>query len=152
MKKSKGFSLVELIIVIAIMAILVGILAPNLMKNIEKSRYSKDKTIVDNVATAFINALADPDAYDDLYGTSSGSSSGSSLSGDAETKTAEEWTKAGGATWQAEITSNLKDMLGQKFSSKKAGKGVKVSTVKVTLSADGGVKAETPNGAIKVEK
>jgi len=150
MKKSKGFSLVELIIVIAIMAILVGILAPNLMKNIEKSRYSKDKTIVDNVATAFINALADPDAYDSLYGTSSGSSSGSSIDGVEKTATA--WTSEGGSVWQQELKSNLKDMLKQKFSSKKAGKGDSVGDCKVTLSADGGVKVTSKNGAIVVEK
>ena len=39
---SKGFSLVELIIVVAIMAILAGALAPALIKYIEKSRRAKD--------------------------------------------------------------------------------------------------------------
>ena len=39
---SKGFSLVELIIVIAVMVILAGALAPALIKCIEKSRKSKD--------------------------------------------------------------------------------------------------------------
>ena len=38
---NKGFSLVELIVVIAIMAVLVGVLAPTLIKNIEKSRESQ---------------------------------------------------------------------------------------------------------------
>ena len=36
-KNNKGFSLVELIVVIAIMAVLVGVLAPQLMKYVEKS-------------------------------------------------------------------------------------------------------------------
>ena len=39
-KNNKGFSLVELIVVIAIMAVLVGVLAPQLIKYVEKSRES----------------------------------------------------------------------------------------------------------------
>ena len=154
MKKSKGFSLVELIIVIAIMAILVGILAPNLMKNIEKSRYSKDKTMVSDVANAFVNALADPDAYDGLGTVLSGSDD----SATTVTKTATQWISAGEKAWQDEIKDNLKvtdksnGMLDQKFTSKKAGKGTKVGECNVTLGSNSGVVVETPNKNIKVEK
>lgn len=49
-KNNKGFSLVELIVVIAIMAVLVGVLAPTLIGNIEKSRESRIfRTLIQSV-------------------------------------------------------------------------------------------------------
>jgi type IV pilus assembly protein PilA len=64
MKNNKGFSLVELIIVIAIMAILAGALAPALIKYIAKSRRSTDVSNAQTIATAVTNALSVEDAYD----------------------------------------------------------------------------------------
>ena len=69
MRKNKGFSLVELIIVIAIMAILVGVMAPQLIKYIEKSKVSADTQSADSVHTAIVTAMLDPEvaqgsAYD----------------------------------------------------------------------------------------
>jgi type IV pilus assembly protein PilA len=52
LKDNKGFSLVELIIVIAIMAILVGILAPQFIKYIEQSREAKDIQAIDSIRKA----------------------------------------------------------------------------------------------------
>lgn len=62
MKNNKGFSLVELIIVIAIMAILAGALAPALIKYINKSRRSADISNADTIRTACQTALSDEDA------------------------------------------------------------------------------------------
>ena len=61
MKNNKGFSLVELIIVIAIMAILVGVMAPQLIKYIEKSKVSSDTQAADAVHTAILTAMMDPE-------------------------------------------------------------------------------------------
>ena len=61
MKKTnnKGFSLVELIIVVAIMAILIGVLAPQYIKYVEKSRKSADAQLVESCRTALQVALTD---------------------------------------------------------------------------------------------
>ncbi len=60
MRNNKGFSLVELIIVIAIMAILVGVMAPQLIKYIEKTNVSSDVQLCDSVKTAITTAMMDP--------------------------------------------------------------------------------------------
>lgn len=60
LKSNKGFSLVELIIVIAIMAILVGVMAPQLIKYIEKTKVSSDIQLCDTIHTAILTACSDP--------------------------------------------------------------------------------------------
>ncbi len=57
---NKGFSLVELIIVIAIMAVLIGVLAPQYLKYVEKSRQSADLANIDQIISAVEIYSADP--------------------------------------------------------------------------------------------
>lgn len=57
-KDNKGFSLVELIIVIAIMAILVGIVGTQVIPYINKSKEAKDFQIVNSYGTAATTAYS----------------------------------------------------------------------------------------------
>ena len=58
---NKGFALVELIIVIAIMAILIVVLAPQYLKYVEKSRVSSDQATIVEYINAMQVLAADPD-------------------------------------------------------------------------------------------
>jgi type IV pilus assembly protein PilA len=59
MEKNKGFSLVELIIVIAIMAVLVAVLAPVFVKYVEQSRRSRDIQTAAQIREAFLADIAE---------------------------------------------------------------------------------------------
>lgn len=125
MKNNKGFSLVELIIVIAIMAILAGALAPALIKYINKSRRSTDIQNADSLRTAVQTALSDPDAADACS---------------TKTYTSSDLTKGGD-----DFTNETKSILGSnKLTTKYKSKGkdfkisVDVANNKVEVYADNG--------------
>lgn len=61
MKNNKGFSLVELIIVIAILAILVGVMAPLLYIYVSRTKVSADIQLCDSIQEAIVYAMSDPD-------------------------------------------------------------------------------------------
>lgn len=58
-RNNKGFSLVELIVVIAVMAVLVVVLAPAYLRYVDKSRAQKDASAVGEVVNAINLSLAD---------------------------------------------------------------------------------------------
>ena len=72
---NKGFSLVELIIVIAIMAVLIGVLAPTLYKYVKKSQEATDITNLDtcvNVCQAYYAEEGIPTGGVTIEGASGG--------------------------------------------------------------------------------
>lgn len=89
MNKNKGFSLVELIVVVAIMAVLVGILAPAYLSYVEKTRRGTDENAGEEIRHAIEIAAADICVYDELRdGFTVSISSGTQIKTIAGTKAA----------------------------------------------------------------
>jgi len=64
-KTNAGFSLIELIIVVAILAIAVGLIAPQLLKYVEKTNVSSDMQLADTVRSAVTYAVVDVEVLSD---------------------------------------------------------------------------------------
>lgn len=72
-KNNNGFSLIELIVVVAIMAVLVGVLAPAYLRYVEKARRQTCYWNMDNVVREVqLRAFSDPDFMDDLLTAANG--------------------------------------------------------------------------------
>jgi type IV pilus assembly protein PilA len=101
MKKmnNKGFSLVELIVVVAIMAVLMAVLVPTLIRNVEKTRVQKDKSAIAEIHHATELAIADEE-FLDAQVTAAGATA---------------TTKNGGVITVADLFEKTKDSAGAKL-------------------------------------
>ena len=148
MKKmnKKGFSLVELIVVIAIMAVLVGVLAPALMSNVEKSRAQKDVSAMSEVTNSVELALADESIYDEvanILGTAtSGTIEFAPNAGVISISDLQLTPASGSAAAVAKLTAELQQQIGESVTlSSKTYKG-STYTVTITMEAGKAVKVE----------
>lgn len=100
MKKTnnKGFSLIELIIVIAIMAVLVAIIAPNLTKYLGKSKKNTDNKNKDEIESTLKTCLTDYDMENNAL----------IADGDTSTEVKIKWQEASG-TVTASVTAGITD-------------------------------------------
>lgn len=64
--ENKGFTLVELIVVIAIMIVLLGVMSPALVQYIEESRADKDTSQMGEVTSALELTMANQNVYEDI--------------------------------------------------------------------------------------
>ncbi|MDD6400154.1 MAG: type II secretion system protein [Lachnospiraceae bacterium] len=137
MKKTnnKGFSLVELIIVIAIMAILAGAIAPALIRYIDRSRKSNDINACKSIKTAFETALTNEDLYSEL---TTGVTTYTIT--EASTTVSPAIAKGNGGK---DIFSNLSGQKAPKLKYKKQG----ANAYKVEISTSGEVKVSITDGS-----
>lgn len=133
-KNNKGFSLVELIVVVLIMAIIAVALAPQVMKWVNESRKSADASTYDSVVAAAQDALADETVWNDVAKESASFTITINDSG---------CTIGGPQSFKTEVTKQLGGNAGSiKFKQKGA-------TATVTVQTDGTVErtAEPTVGA-----
>lgn len=136
MKNNKGFSLVELIIVIAIMAILVGVMAPQLIKYIEKTNVSSDTQLCDTVKSAITTAMMDPAV---IAAPNNGIPSNTAMSSVTTITTGNPF---GDAFYEIVGKSSASDLTGALKSSNENGK---VNDIRFAIVGSNSVHVEIPN-------
>ena len=111
-KDNKGFSLVELIIVIAIMASLVGIVGTQVIPYINKSKEAKDEQILNSYSTAAVSA------YSMLAGD---------LTTESGTITVKVWAANGGGadadSDEAKLAGKIQNLIGTGYTEAKSKMG-----------------------------
>jgi len=119
---NKGFSLIELIVVIAIMAILVGAIAPQVSKYIQRAREASDIQAVGTLYTAITVALADPTVESPSLPISSATT----------------WSSVGNSAFQTEVTNTL-GMTSTQFNASLKSNKYKTKVPTVTITDNGAV-------------
>lgn len=119
----EGFSLIELIIVIAIMAILIGVVALVVLPYLESSRESTDRAALNEVATAFKSAASVNSKYATTVNGMTTAKSSDSLDPALKTKIESYLEKSLAETEKGLSSENCKN---KEFYFQKSDKGFKV--------------------------
>lgn len=141
--EEKGFSLVELIIVMAIMAVLVGVVASQVIPYMEKSRQSTDQQQISSIATSLVSAIAQDPNFDQSNLPGGATSINFKLTdlGTSTTATIDTtFAELCGASNTAQAATNVKN----KFKSKKA---KNANDIYVTLHSNGVVQVDVGSAA-----
>ena len=64
--EKKGFSLVEIIVSICILAVLMSVLVPSYIAMMNDSRIKKDEAKFESICTAFKKALGEPEVQNEV--------------------------------------------------------------------------------------
>ena len=129
---NKGFTLVELIIVIAIIAVLAAVLAPQYIKYVEKSKVAVDENTRDELKHAVEVAIGDTTVYDKLPSAATGTAAVTLIykAGD------DAFTGDSDATLKSKVTETITPAtLKTQFPKSKTYSGKSI-TVTVTYTAD----------------
>lgn len=141
----EGFSLIELIIVIAIMAILIGVVALVVLPYLERSRESTDRAALNEVATAFKSAASVNSKYAKIVNGMTAATDSDSLDSDLKNKV-ESYLEKSLADTEAGLSSEKCN--GKKFYFQKSNKGFKVfigaSATEAVKDSDGVEFSTTP--------
>ena len=144
---NKGFSLVELIIVVAIMAVLIGVLAPQYLRYVEKTRLQRDNTGISDFANV-LKIAATEEKVNSVIAAAGASGVPYSFSGTPLALTA---SGTADLDDEVELTVNLSDVT---LTSNTYTKGNAATPVKIIVKVDSnGIVAvecegwiDTPNG------
>lgn len=147
---NKGFSLVELIIVVAIMAVLIGVLAPQYLRYVEKTRLQRDNTSISDFANVLKIAATEEKVNTAIAAESSGLSY--TFTGTPLIATAPAGSNGGVLNSEVILTVTLADVkLTSNSYTKQSAADLPVITVKVDGNGIVAVECanwiDTPNGS-----
>ncbi len=131
-KDNKGFTLVELIIVVAIIAVLATVLAPQYLQYVERSRESNDIQVAQNLMDAATVGVADPSTN-----VSSASVITVTWTTDAD-NTAITVTSSTSGESVTNLTKAITDVVGATLDSAESAVGIK-QDFQFTIDVDSGV-------------